>query len=67
MSYSKEYFLKKLGNVEADIYSYTYIDPKTKFSIFFRIQSKYDKTIIVQFLFFLLKEIGSAPWPEGVV
>ena len=30
----KEYFLKKLGNVEADIYRYTLIDRKTKFATF---------------------------------
>ena len=30
----KEYFLKKLGNVEADIYRYTLIDRKTKFAAF---------------------------------
>ena len=32
--YITEYFLKKLGNVEANIYSYTEVDTKTKFAIF---------------------------------
>ena len=32
--YNKEYFLKKLGSVEVDIYSYTQIDPKTMFATF---------------------------------
>ena len=30
----QEYFLKKLGNVGVDIYSYTYIDTKMKFATF---------------------------------
>ena len=32
--YIKEYFLKKLGNVEADIYSYTQVDTKMNFATF---------------------------------
>ena len=32
--YIKEYFPEKLGNVQADIYSYTSVDTKTKFATF---------------------------------
>ena len=32
--HTKEYFLQKVDNIEADIYSYTYIDPKMKFVTF---------------------------------